>query len=128
MHTEQTTSLQPWKARSPSAAFSGKDSPFGMFDASANARDWLCIAWSPCLEELLFTAPYDAQDRRESLDAGPDIAGCMCGGVFLRAPNSVANKVRDAIEPDIRDDSGSFRVVNTNSAYAQKQSSEGART
>jgi len=97
-------------------------SPFGMFDASGNAWDWLRTVWGTSLEEPSFTDPYDPLDGREALDAGPEMLRCMRGGAFLVEAERAASTFRDAVEPTSRDDSDSFRVVITNSASALKKS------
>ena len=100
---------------------------FGMFDASGNAWDWLRTVWGPGFEEPLYADPYDVHDGREALDAGPEMLRCMRDGAFLVEEERAASTFGDAVEPDSRDNAESFRVVITNSADAQKQSSEGPR-
>lgn len=101
-------------------------SPFGMFDASGNAWDWLRTIWGRTLEEPIFSDPYDADDGREDLGAGPDMLRCMRGGAFLVEAERAASTFRDAVEPGSRDDSDSFRVVITPRTNALKQSSQGS--
>lgn len=97
----------------PVGNYPGNVSPYGVFDMSGNAWNWLRTVWGPSEDEPAYSLPYDANDGREDLSAPADMLRGMRGGAFTVEAERAKSTFRDGVPPDSRDDADGFRIVIT---------------
>lgn len=86
------------------------DSIFGCVDMAGNIWEWTRTLWGADRKNAEFYYPYDAEDGRERLDAGPDVFRVIRGGSFKNDQRAVRSACRDIDPPNYSLNNLGFRV------------------
>lgn len=90
--------------------FPGGASPYVIEDVSGNVWEWTRSLWGMG-GTLEFDYPYDAEDGREDMSAGPDVYRVVRGGAFGSYGGYVRCAVRSRYSPFVQWGNPGFRVV-----------------
>jgi formylglycine-generating enzyme required for sulfatase activity len=103
------------KRTTPVGVFPAGDSPERVADLVGNAFEWTRSLFGSIREDDLaatdFPYPYDPNDGREDLKAGPDARRVLRGGGWNDAQSSARAVYRDPGQPGLRDLESGLRVV-----------------
>jgi len=91
--------------------FPGGASAYGCEEMSGNVWEWTRSLWGREWGEPEFKYPYNPQDGREDLEAGPEVLRVLRGGSFVGGRGGVRCAYRYGYNPDSHNALVGFRVV-----------------
>jgi formylglycine-generating enzyme required for sulfatase activity len=98
-------------ATSAVGCFPGGASPYGVEDLSGNVWEWTRSLWGESFSKPEFRYPYDPEDGREDLGAGPAVLRVLRGGAFSYGARFVRCASRYGGSPGYRYGDFGFRLM-----------------
>jgi len=106
-NTRETGLEQP----SPVGILPRGDSPYGAADMAGNVWEWTRSLWGPDWRRPAFGYPYRADDGREDISPGDDVARVVRGGSWVNYRELARCAGRRWYYPNSSNDSLGFRCV-----------------
>ncbi|WP_168222994.1 SUMF1/EgtB/PvdO family nonheme iron enzyme [Oceanicola sp. D3] len=96
------------------------DSPFGVWDMAGNTWDWTASLWGEGGAKPDYSYPYDPNDGREDILAGPHIRRVVRGGAYYYWDYCLRTSTRNLMFPDTKHSGGGFRLVKSRSGLLKR--------